>query len=200
MTSHSPFLQAVILSEGESLLPERTAESRPPGASVPLRADGSPVWAFRSPGLRIIAHVCLPEALPQWRLFDVGSSLTVARQLRFRTGFPWCPLEMLPVRSPPNLLPRGLSTPRWTCPRPRDKGQCRHEVQVSRPRHELLVEAVPPVHRDARQLAPGWPADGLADGTRPAAPARSAWFSWFVGRCSDRERLRCRPRCPVAQL
>jgi hypothetical protein len=28
---------------------------------VPLRADGSPVWAFRSPGLRIAAPARLPE-------------------------------------------------------------------------------------------------------------------------------------------
>ncbi len=30
---------------------------------MPLRADESPVWAFRSPGLRIAAHARLPEAL-----------------------------------------------------------------------------------------------------------------------------------------
>jgi hypothetical protein len=29
---------------------------------VPLRADGSPRWAFRSPGLRIAAPARLPEA------------------------------------------------------------------------------------------------------------------------------------------
>jgi len=29
---------------------------------VPLRADGLPVWALRSPGLRIAAHAHLPEA------------------------------------------------------------------------------------------------------------------------------------------
>ena len=29
---------------------------------MPLRADGSPRWAFRSPGLRIAAPVRLPEA------------------------------------------------------------------------------------------------------------------------------------------
>jgi hypothetical protein len=57
---------------------------------VPLRADGSPLWAFRSPGLRIAAPARLPEASPQWRLSDGGSPLTVARQLRFYTGFPWC--------------------------------------------------------------------------------------------------------------
>lgn len=28
---------------------------------MPLRADGSPVWAFRSPGLRIAAPARLPE-------------------------------------------------------------------------------------------------------------------------------------------
>jgi hypothetical protein len=63
---------------------------------VPLRADGSPLRAFRSPGLRIAAPAGLPEALsPQWRLLDGGSPLTVARQLRFRTGFPWCPAGIL---------------------------------------------------------------------------------------------------------
>jgi hypothetical protein len=30
---------------------------------VPLRADGLPVWAFRSPGLRIAAPVRLPEVI-----------------------------------------------------------------------------------------------------------------------------------------
>jgi hypothetical protein len=65
---------------------------------VPLRADGSPLWTFRSPGLRIAAPARLPEALsPQWRLSDGGSPLTVARQLRFRTGFPWCPARILAV-------------------------------------------------------------------------------------------------------
>ena len=29
---------------------------------MPLRADGSPLWAFRSPGLRIAAPARLPEA------------------------------------------------------------------------------------------------------------------------------------------
>jgi hypothetical protein len=63
---------------------------------VPLRADGSPMRAFRSPGLRLAAPICLPEACqPQWRLSDGGSPLTVARQLRFRTGFPWCPAGIL---------------------------------------------------------------------------------------------------------
>src|ERR1700716_1049430 len=39
----------------------------------------------------------LPEVLVglQWRLLDGGSPLTVARQLRLRTGFPWCPGEIL---------------------------------------------------------------------------------------------------------
>ncbi len=63
---------------------------------MPLRADGSPIRAFRSPGLRLAAPICLPEVCqPQWRLSDGGSPLTVARQLRFRTGFPWCPAPML---------------------------------------------------------------------------------------------------------
>jgi hypothetical protein len=63
---------------------------------VPLRADGLPLRAFRSPGSRLAAPICLPEAVkPQWRLSDGGSPLTVARQLRFRTGFPWCPTDIL---------------------------------------------------------------------------------------------------------
>ncbi len=68
---------------------------------MPLRADGSPVWAFRSPGLRIAANV-LPSRgpVPQWRLSDGGSPLTVARQLRFCTGFPSCPLDMLAACGP----------------------------------------------------------------------------------------------------
>src|SRR5712692_6087948 len=45
------------------IVPVRAAQSRPPGASVPLRADGSPVRAFRSPGLRIAAPVRLPRVL-----------------------------------------------------------------------------------------------------------------------------------------
>src|SRR4029077_15384737 len=40
-----------------------------------------------------------PRLSPQWRLSDGGSPLTVARQLRFRTGFPWCPSGILAVRS-----------------------------------------------------------------------------------------------------
>src|SRR6266568_9192694 len=81
-----------IFPPGGQPFPSRAAESRPPGASVPLRADGMPFRAFRSPGSRIAAPVRLPEIpLPQWLVSDGGSSLTVARQLRFRTGFPWCP-------------------------------------------------------------------------------------------------------------
>jgi hypothetical protein len=67
---------------------------------VPLRADGLPLRAFRSPGLRLAAPICLPEAYrPQWRLSDGGSPLTVARQLRFHTGFPWCPAFILSLSS-----------------------------------------------------------------------------------------------------
>jgi hypothetical protein len=63
---------------------------------VPLRADRIANGAFRSPGSRIAAPVRLPEvALPQWHLPDGGSPLTVARQLRYFTGFPWCPAEIL---------------------------------------------------------------------------------------------------------
>jgi hypothetical protein len=71
---------------------------------VPLRADGLPLRAFRSPGSRIAAPICLPEACgPQWRLSDGGSPLTVARQLRFRTGFPWCPELNLSLSGCPRL-------------------------------------------------------------------------------------------------
>jgi hypothetical protein len=40
---------------------------------VPLRADGLPLRAFRSPGLRLAAPICLPEACTsvafvEWRL------------------------------------------------------------------------------------------------------------------------------------
>ena len=66
---------------------------------MPLRADGLPLRAFRSPGLRLAAPICLPEACPQWLLSDGGSPLTVARQLRFRTGFPWCPALILSLSS-----------------------------------------------------------------------------------------------------
>jgi hypothetical protein len=63
---------------------------------VPLRADGSPLRAFRSPGSRIAAPAPPSRGLwPQWRLSDGSSPLTVARQLRFRTGFPWCPARNL---------------------------------------------------------------------------------------------------------
>src|SRR2546425_13174760 len=72
--------------------PERAAESRPPGSfravargrvavvgvQVSWLADRRP-----SPPSRGVS--------PQWRLSDGGSPLTVARQLRFRTGFPWYP-------------------------------------------------------------------------------------------------------------
>ena len=80
---------------------------------MPLRADGSPLRAFRSPGLRIAAPARLPEVLsPQWRLSDGGSPLTVARQLRFRTGFPWCPAGILQMY---RLAPRSLTLPPWGC-------------------------------------------------------------------------------------
>src|SRR5467141_4894198 len=54
---------AHAVSSRRSAFPERAAESRPPGASVPLRADGSPFRAFRSPGSRIAAPIRLPEVL-----------------------------------------------------------------------------------------------------------------------------------------
>jgi hypothetical protein len=65
---------------------------------VPFRADGFALRAFRSPGSRIAASVSPSQkSLPdfQWRCLDEGSPLTVARQLRLRTGFPWCPEEIL---------------------------------------------------------------------------------------------------------
>src|SRR5216683_1305972 len=86
----------------------------PPGGrpfpNAPLKADrqelpcrcartGSPFRALRSPGSRIAAPVRLPEVvLPQWLVSDGGSSLTVARQLRFCTGFPWCPARNVSSR------------------------------------------------------------------------------------------------------
>src|SRR5690348_2587985 len=70
---------------------ERAAESRPPGASVPLRADGCLRFGIQVSWLAD-PHLRLPSrALTQWRYSGSGSSLTVARQLRHHTGFPWCP-------------------------------------------------------------------------------------------------------------
>src|SRR5216684_3356341 len=87
---------AHVVSSRRSTTPNAPLKADRQEASVPLRADGSPVWAFRSPGLRIAAPARLPEAFsPQWRLSDGGSPLTVARQLRFHTGFPWCPTSNL---------------------------------------------------------------------------------------------------------
>src|SRR5437588_11551959 len=68
----------------------RAAESRPPGASVPLRADGC--LRFGHSGLLACGSSPSPAfpGLTQWRYSGSGSSLTVARQLRHLTGFPWC--------------------------------------------------------------------------------------------------------------
>src|SRR5579859_2458858 len=41
-----------------------------------------------------------PRSLPQWLDSDESSPLTVARQLRFHTGFPWCPARILARRPP----------------------------------------------------------------------------------------------------
>jgi hypothetical protein len=51
---------------------------------VPLRADGSPVWAFRSPGLRIAAPARLPEAFHLSGVCRIG---TPRSQLRDSSGF-----------------------------------------------------------------------------------------------------------------
>src|SRR6266852_1749521 len=83
--AHVGFLQAVNH-------PERAAESRPPGSFRAVargRVAGVGVqvsWlADRRPSLPSRG------VSPQWRLSDWDSPLTVARQLRFRTGFPWYP-------------------------------------------------------------------------------------------------------------
>ena len=80
-------------SSRRSTIPNAPQKADRQEASVPLRADGSPVWAFRSPGLRIAAPAHLPEAFTSVVLLDEDSPFTVARQLRTLTGFPWYPLE-----------------------------------------------------------------------------------------------------------
>src|SRR5216684_27926 len=50
------------VSSRRSTTPNAPLKADRQEASVPLRADGSPVWAFRSPGLRIAAPARLPEA------------------------------------------------------------------------------------------------------------------------------------------
>src|SRR5438046_9364297 len=84
----------------------------PPGGQpfphTPLKADRQelPCRCARTGGavagvqVSWLADRRLPSAfprclLPQWLVGDGGSSLTVARQLRFRTGFPWCPARIL---------------------------------------------------------------------------------------------------------
>jgi hypothetical protein len=51
---------------------------------VPLRADGLPLRAFRSPGLRIAAPICLPEACG---LSGVCRTEAPRSQLRDSSGF-----------------------------------------------------------------------------------------------------------------
>src|SRR5260370_41246 len=46
---------AHVVSSRRSTTPNAPLKADRQEASVPLRADGSPVWAFRSPGLRIAA-------------------------------------------------------------------------------------------------------------------------------------------------
>src|SRR6266446_1446722 len=90
---------AHVVSSRRSTTPNAPLKADRQEASVPLRADGSPVWAFRSPGLRIAAPSPPSRGpLPQWRFSGEGSPLTVARQLRFRTGFPWYPAGILAPR------------------------------------------------------------------------------------------------------
>lgn len=51
---------------------------------MPLRADGSPVWPFRSPGLRIAAHAHLPKA---FRFSGACRTEAPRSQLRDSSGF-----------------------------------------------------------------------------------------------------------------
>lgn len=63
---------------------------------MPFRADG-----FRLPGVQVSWLADRRPRPPSRGLVppvassDGGSSLTVARQLRFLTGFPWCPTKIL---------------------------------------------------------------------------------------------------------
>ena len=60
---------------------------------MPLRADGLPLRAFRSPGSRIAAPICLPEACrPQW----LGRTEAPRSQLRDSSGFAPDSLGALP--------------------------------------------------------------------------------------------------------
>jgi hypothetical protein len=60
---------------------------------VPLRADGSPSWAFRSPGLRIAAPARLPEVQ---NLSGVCRTEAPRSQLRDSSGFSPDSLGALP--------------------------------------------------------------------------------------------------------
>lgn len=51
---------------------------------MPLRADGSPIWAFRSPGLRIAAPARLPEV---FHPSGVCRTEAPRSQLRDSSGF-----------------------------------------------------------------------------------------------------------------
>jgi len=72
-------------SSGRSILPYALLKADRQELSVPLRADGLPFRAFRSPGSRIAAPIRLPEAL-----YLSGLSWTEAprSQLRDSSGFP----------------------------------------------------------------------------------------------------------------
>src|SRR6266567_1695193 len=73
-----------LLPPGGQPFPNAPHKADRQGASVPLRADGSPMWAFRSPGLRIAAPVRLPGVdRPQWRCRTVAPR----SQLRDSSGF-----------------------------------------------------------------------------------------------------------------
>src|SRR6266446_8376437 len=68
---------AHVVSSRRSTTPNAPLKDDRQEASVPLRADGSPVWAFRSPGLRIAAPApTFPRPSPQWRLLDEDSPFT----------------------------------------------------------------------------------------------------------------------------
>src|SRR5258708_36951056 len=75
---------AHVVSSRRSTTPNAPLKADRQEASVPLRADGSPVWAFRSPGLRIAAPARLPEA---FHLSGVCRTGAPRSQLRDSSGF-----------------------------------------------------------------------------------------------------------------
>src|SRR5216683_604238 len=75
---------AHVFSSRRSTTPNAPQKADRQEASVPLRADGSPVWAFRSPGLRIAAPARLPEA---FHLSGVCRTGAPRSQLRDSSGF-----------------------------------------------------------------------------------------------------------------